>query len=163
MTALREFAFAGLLLAGLAGCSQQAAEQVADTSPSAETAESGLAVIPVTVTTGEGTHTFRTEVADTPEAQRRGMMFRTEMAPDEAMLFPYAEADIRSFWMRNTVLPLDIVFIAEDGSIINIADGVPYNEVSVLSEAPAIAVLELAGGRAEELGIGPGDTVQWQN
>ena len=59
------------------------------------------------------------------------------------------------------MLPLDIIFIDEDGEIINIADGVPYNEVSVMSDREAIAVLELNGGRAEELGIEAGDRVTW--
>ena len=163
-TGLRELGtlvLAGMLLA----CSPQAAEQTGGNEAATTAAEthpqSGLAIVPVTVTTDSGSHIFRTEVAESAEAQRQGMMFRTDMAPDEAMIFPYASADIRSFWMRNTVLPLDIIFIDESGTIINIEDGVPYNEVSVLSERPAIAVLELAGGRAEELGIGPGDTVEW--
>ena len=153
-----------MLAAVLAACSGQSVEQQAP-EPSAAAAEthpmSGLAIIPVTVTTDDGSHSFRTEVADTLESQQRGMMFRTEMGADEAMLFPYDEPDIRSFWMRNTVLPLDIIFIDEDGEIINIADGVPYNEVSVMSDREAIAVLELNGGRAEELGIEAGDRVTW--
>lgn len=123
--------------------------------------DSGLEVIEVTVTTDDGSHTFRTEVAATPEQKNRGMMFRDEMAPDTAMIFPYEEAADRGFWMRNTFLPLDIIFIAEDRTIINIGEGIPFNEESVTSDAPAIAVLELLGGTAEELGIGPGDTVSW--
>ncbi|KLE32254.1 DUF192 domain-containing protein [Aurantiacibacter gangjinensis] len=147
----------------LSACSQQAPAPAPE--PSAEAGNthpvSGLEVIPVTVTTDDGTHTFAAELADTPDAQQRGLMFRTEMAPDEAMIFPYDQPDIRSFWMRNTVLPLDIIFIDAEGRIINIADGVPYAENSVMSEREAIAVLELNQGRAEELGIGPGDLVEW--
>ena len=163
----RSAGVAALLAGMLAACSPQAAEQVpeptgAPTSAAPSThPESGLEVVPVTVTGENGAHVFMAEVADTAEAQRRGLMFRTEMGPDEAMVFPYATPQPLSFWMRNTVLPLDIIFIGPDGRILNIADGVPYNENSVHSDGPAIAVLELNRGRAEELGIAPGDMVEW--
>lgn len=123
--------------------------------------ESGLEVIDVTVSTDAGTHVFKTEVAATDDQKARGMMFRDEMAPDTAMLFPYDEPRELGFWMRNTFLPLDIIFIDAEGTIINIEDGVPFNEETVNSAAPATAVLELLGGTAEELGIGPGDKVEW--
>ncbi|RJY09839.1 DUF192 domain-containing protein [Aurantiacibacter aquimixticola] len=151
--------------AALMACSPQAAEQVPEPTQAAaqqdNVSPAGLEIIPVTVTTDDGTHVFTTEVAATTEEKARGMMFRTEMAPDEAMIFPYNVAEMLGFWMRNTVLPLDIIFIAEDGTIINIEDGVPYNETSVRSAAPAVAVLEIIGGRAEELGIEAGDRVEW--
>ncbi|WP_338242741.1 DUF192 domain-containing protein [Aurantiacibacter hainanensis] len=152
------------LMAGmLAACSPQAAEQVPEPTSAAPSThpESGLEVIPVTVTTDAGTHTFMSEVADTVEAQRRGLMFRTEMGANEGMIFPYDTPQVLGFWMRNTVLPLDIIFIGPDRRILNVADGVPYNETSVYSEGDAVAVLELNRGRAAELGIGPGDLVEW--
>ncbi len=75
-------------------------------------------------------------------------MFRTAMGPDEGMLFPYDQPRILSFWMRNTVLSLDIIFIGPDRRVINVAaDAVPYSEQSLHSDAPAIAVLELNAGR----------------
>ncbi|MFB0612760.1 DUF192 domain-containing protein [Aurantiacibacter poecillastricola] len=156
-------AIAALLGTMIAACTPQAAEQAPEPTGEASSAhpESGLEVVPVTVTSGEETYTFLSEVADTPEAQARGLMFRTEMGPDEGMIFPYEPAQSLSFWMRNTVLPLDIIFIGPDGRILNIAEGVPYNEESVHSDGPAIAVLELNRGRAQELGIGPGDLVEW--
>lgn len=163
MKGLRDGILAALALPLLA-CSPQAGEQVpAPTGTAAQPARSaaGLEIIPVTVTTDTGRHVFRTEVAATREEQSRGMMFRTQMAPDEAMIFPYEEPDMLGFWMRNTVLPLDIIFIDEDGFIINIGDGIPYNEESVTSDRPAIAVLEIAGGLSKELGIAPGDRVEW--
>ncbi len=156
-----------LVAAGLAGmlaaCSPQAAEQVPEPTSDAFSThpESGLEVVPVNVTTDDGTHTFMSEMADTIEAQRRGLMFRTEMGANEGMIFPYDSPDNLGFWMRNTVLPLDIIFIGPDGRILNIAEGVPYNENSVRSDGLAIAVLELNRGRAEELGIEPGDLVEW--
>lgn len=123
---------------------------------------SGLEIIDVRVDTGEEIVGFATELADTPEAQSRGLMFRTELDDFAAMLFPSRRPEIRSFWMRNTPLPLDIIFVGTDGRIINIAAmTTPYSLESVRSEAPAIAVLEIRGGRAAELGIEPGDSVSW--
>ena len=156
-------ACAAVIAAAVSACSPQAAEQVPEPTNAAPSThpESGLEVIPVTVTSDAGTHTFMSEVADTPEAQRRGLMFRTEMGANEGMIFPYEPPQVLGFWMRNTVLPLDIIFIGPDRRILNIAEGVPYSETSVYSEGDAIAVLELNRGRAAELGIGPGDLVEW--
>lgn len=147
----------------LAACSPQAAEQMAEPTSAAPSTHpvSGLEIVPVAVTTDADTHTFMAEVAATREEQARGLMFRRDMGADEAMIFPYETPQELGFWMRNTVLPLDIIFIGPDGRILNIADGEPYNETSVYSDGVAIAVLELNQGRAEELGIGPGDLVEW--
>ncbi len=146
-------------------CSPQAAEP----APAPAQAEgavhpvSGLAVVPLTVTTPTGTaHAFRVELAVTPEQQARGLMFRTEMGADEGMLFPYDQPRMLSFWMKNTVLSLDLIFIDEERRVINIAaNATPYSEQSLYSGAPGIAVLELNGGRAAELGIVPGSKVDW--
>jgi len=152
------------LLVLLPACSPQAAER--SPAPSAERAAvhpvSGLEVIPLTVTSLGKTHSFRVEVARTPEEQARGLMFRTEMGPDEGMLFPYDSPRVLSFWMRNTVLSLDLIFIGPDRRVINVAaNAVPYSEQSILSDAPAIATLELNAGRAAELGIVAGARVDW--
>ena len=145
-------------------CSPQAAENAP--APAASEASvhpvSGLRVIPLTVTTMSRTHSFRVEVAETPQEQAKGLMFRTEMGADEGMLFPYERPRMLSFWMRNTVMPLDLVFIDQERRIINIAENAtPYSEESILSAAPGIAVLELNGGRARELGIVAGNKVEW--
>ncbi|MDZ4307301.1 DUF192 domain-containing protein [Allopontixanthobacter sp.] len=148
-----------------AACSPQPAAEGAPTTAAAETAVhpvSGLAVVPLTVSDGTKVHRFRVEVAATPQDQAKGLMFRTEMGPDEGMIFPrdgYAQA---SFWMKNTPLPLDIIFIGTDGRISNIAaNTVPYSLQSVTSDGIALAVLELNAGRAAELGIVPGNKVEW--
>ena len=151
------------LLLVLPACSPQAAERAA---PAAQQTSvhpvSGLQVIPLTVTSLGKTHTFRVEVARSDEEQARGLMFRTAMGPDEGMLFPYDPPRVLSFWMRNTVLSLDLVFIGPDRRVINVAaNAVPYSEASILSEAPAIATLELNAGRARELGIVAGARVDW--
>jgi uncharacterized membrane protein (UPF0127 family) len=102
------------------------------------------------------------EVARSPQEQAHGLMFRTEMSADEGMLFPYDQPRILSFWMKNTVLSLDIVFIGPDHRVINVADhAVPYSEASLTSDSPAIAVLELKAGRAGALGIARGTKVDW--
>lgn len=123
---------------------------------------SGLEIVPVVVSTGEKSYEFRAELADTRELQAKGLMHRTELGPDEAMLFPSEQPTARSFWMKNTPIPLDIIFIGLDGRIANIAAmAEPYSEEPVYSIGSVSAVLEIAGGRAEALGIEPGDQVSW--
>lgn len=123
---------------------------------------SGLEIISLTVISGSERHAFRVEQAVTQPDQARGLMFRTDIGADEGMLFPSREPTVRSFWMKNTPLSLDIIFIGADRRIINIAaNTTPYSLDSVVSDGPALAVLELGGGRAAELGIAPGDMVEW--
>ncbi|BDW81439.1 hypothetical protein MACH24_08770 [Erythrobacter sp. Dej080120_24] len=152
---------------GLAACSANGAAQEAPVAPPETQAaavhpESGLELIDVTVLSGDKRHVFVTEVAASNAAQQRGMMFRTQMGDDEGMIFPSYVPQMRSFWMKNTPLPLDIIFIGEDNRIINIGDGVPYSTASVASDGPAIAVFEIRGGLSAELGIKPGDLVEWK-
>jgi uncharacterized membrane protein (UPF0127 family) len=123
---------------------------------------SGLDVIPLTVIHGGKRHAFTVEVARGPIEQARGLMFRTEMGADEGMVFPMNPPRMASFWMRNTVIPLDLIFVGPDGRILNIAaNAVPYDENHHWSAGPVKAVLELNGGRAAQLGIVPGDRVEW--
>jgi uncharacterized membrane protein (UPF0127 family) len=147
----------------LAGCSPQSGASAAPTPAAAATHPvSGLEVIPLTVKAGGKTHRFRVEVAASDEAQERGLMFRTTMGADEGMIFPKEPAQQRAFWMRNTVIPLDMIFVGPDHKIVNvIANAEPYTLDSRPSAGPVIAVLELNGGRAAELGIGPGAEVRW--
>ena len=91
-----------------------------------------------------------------------GLMYRNALAPDRGMIFPFNPPRPASFWMRNTLIPLDMIFVRTDGSIANIAaNTVPYSEEPVTSDGTVVAVLEIAGGRAAELGIKPGDKVKW--
>lgn len=147
----------------LAACAPQdgAAGATAQAGPAVHEV-SGLRVVPLTVEAGGTTHRFQVEVAESAEAQARGLMFRTEMGADEGMIFPYRAPQQLSFWMRNTVLPLDLIFIGADSRVINvIANAQPYSERQLMSDGPAKAVLELNGGRAAQLGIGPGALVRW--
>ncbi|MCB2061560.1 MAG: DUF192 domain-containing protein [Novosphingobium sp.] len=158
--------FAALALsAALAACSSSASDGAAAGVAATEPARhpvSGLQVIPLTVIHEGKRHRFRVEIAGNPYEQAKGLMFRTEMGADEGMLFPMKPPRNASFWMKNTVIPLDIIFVGQDRRIINIAaDAVPYSEENLESQGLAAAVLELNGGRAAELGIGPGDKVEW--
>jgi len=153
-------AFASLLMA----CSPQPAAEAGPKVNEASSVHpiSGLQVIPLSVESGSGVHSFRVEVAATQDAQTRGLMFRQEVKPDEGMIFPSEVPQFRSFWMRNTPIPLDIIFVGADRRIVNIAaNATPYSLDSLRSDGPVILVLEIAGGRAEELGIAPGDKVEW--
>jgi uncharacterized membrane protein (UPF0127 family) len=155
-------AAAAAFLLAVASCSPGGQEAIATPSAAAVHPVSGLPVVPLTVHSQGRAHRFRVEVARTPAEQAKGLMFRTQMGPDEGMIFPTDPPRRASFWMRNTVIPLDIIFIGADHRIINIAAGaVPYDETPLPSAGPAIGVLELNGGRAAELGIGPGDKVEW--
>ena len=157
---IRTIAFASFLLAA---CSPQPATEA---TPAAEVAAvhpvSGLPVIPLTVATSKGKHTFRVEVAKSDAEQAKGLMFRTELGPDEGMIFPREPIDIPSFWMKNTPLPLDIIFIGTDRRVLNIAaNTTPYSLTPVGAVGMSSAVLEIPGGRAAQLGIAPGAQVSW--
>jgi len=105
-------------------------------------------------------HGFTVEIADTPEKQETGLMFRTHMAPGHGMLFEFDRTDILRFWMKNTLIPLDMLFIAADGEIKKIHENaVPGSLAPVSSEVPVAAVLEINGGQARALGIATGDRV----
>ncbi|MBX7536235.1 DUF192 domain-containing protein [Qipengyuania sp. GH1] len=147
----------------IAGCSPAAdAEVQGGQGEVAAHPVSGLAIVPVVVAGPDGSHEFRAELANTPQSQAQGLMYRTELGPDEAMIFPSDQPTARAFWMKNTPIPLDIIFVGLDGRISNIAAMTePYSEKQVYSVGSASAVLEIAGGRAAELGIEPGDRVSW--
>lgn len=153
---------------GLNGCYAQAGNTDGKTPQNQVAAdntmsEAGLRQIPLTITSDGISHSFMVELAKTTAEQARGLMFRTELAGDRGMIFPFTETRMASFWMKNTVIPLDIIFVRSDGTIESIAaNTTPYSLDPVPSGEPVSAVLELAGGRAAELGITPGDKVEWQ-
>lgn len=123
--------------------------------------ESGLRVIPLTIRSGNKVHAFRVELAQSSAEQERGLMFRAAMGADEGMIFPMSPPRVPTFWMHNTRLPLDILFVGEDGRVLNIAHGKPFDETLLPAAGFAIGVLELNAGRSAELGIQPGDLVKW--
>ena len=117
--------------------------------------------VPLNIVSKDSTHTFQIERAITLDQQARGMMFRETMDPNSGMLFEFAEPKIATIWMKNTPLPLDILFVRSNGKILKIEHmAQPYKLRSASSEAIVAAVLELQGGRSKELGIMPGDLIQ---
>ncbi|WP_119678418.1 DUF192 domain-containing protein [Indioceanicola profundi] len=114
----------------------------------------------LTVETAKGgSHDFEVEIARTHAEQARGLMYRESLAEDAGMLFLYDEPQPLSFWMKNTLIPLDIIFIGRDGRILNIVTAKPLDLTPVSSEGRGTAVLEINGGLAAKLGIAAGDRV----
>ena len=129
-----------------------------------ERSPAGLEQVPLSITTAAGkTHKFIVEVARTPEEQVRGLMERQSLAPDRGMIFPYSPPQPVGFWMKNTLIPLDMIFISPGGKILRIEENtVPLSLDPVGSGEAVEAVLEIAGGRSAELGIAAGDRVSWK-
>jgi hypothetical protein len=117
--------------------------------------------VPLTIKSRTGVHQFSVDIAATPEQQERGLMFVKSLAPDRGMIFPYDPPQEIAFWMKNTLIPLDIVFIRSDGTIARIVHGEPLSLEPLPSGEPVGLVLEIGGGRASKLGIKEGDTVSW--
>jgi uncharacterized protein len=114
----------------------------------------------VVVDTPNGAVRFDVEVAGDDASRARGLMYRTHLAADAGMLFDFHDDHLRAFWMKNTVLPLDMLFIRADGTISSIAaNATPYSQKAITSSEPVRAVLEINGGRAAALDIKPGEKV----
>lgn len=134
-------------------------------SASAQTAKDDVVdfgtPVPLTVVSENGTHEFSVERAITLEQQARGMMFRESMGADSGMIFEFEEPKVATIWMKNTSIPLDIIFVRSNGRILKIEHmAQPYKLRSASSEAVVAAVLELQGGRSRDLGILPGDLIK---
>lgn len=127
------------------------------------TAQPTLRTIPLRLITARQSHRLRVEVAASPREQQIGMMFRTQLPRGKGMLFPFESPRNLTFWMENTVIPLDLVFISPAGRVINVAaNAKPFSRDLLPSEGPAIAVLEIAGGEAARMGLRPGDRVEYR-
>lgn len=147
------------MAAAMAACSPTPAAQEQEAIPALS--EAGLQQVPLTVASATGTHRFVVEVARTPQEQQRGMMFRQSVAPNRGMIFPYDPPQPVAFWMKNTLIPLDIIYVRADGTIAQITTATPQSLEAIPSSEPIALVLEIGGGRAAELGIKPGDRVSW--
>ncbi len=138
--------FAGAILTLVAGFAR------------AETASVGS----LTIETASQVHAFRIEIADEPAERSRGLMFRDSLAEDAGMLFIYPSPRIASFWMKNTEISLDMLFIDAQGMIDSIArETTPFSLKPVKSDGEVLSVFEISGGQADALGIAVGDTVEW--
>lgn len=145
---------AGSLLAGTALAPQIAAFAQ---SPAPVT----FATAPLSIESAGGRHAFTVEMAVSEAQQQRGLMYRDSLAPDAGMLFDWGRERHSSMWMQNTLIPLDMLFIAGDGTIRHIVERtVPYSTASIPSRHPVRATLELAGGTFSRLGIRVGDRVR---
>lgn len=153
-------ALAGLMLA--AGCDVARAGEDGGRAATRSSATAAATQVALTIRGPQSAHRFRVELAVTPAEQARGLMYRTELPADGGMLFPFDPPRIVAFWMKNTYIPLDMIFIGADRRIARIAARTtPHSLEPVESGLPVIAVLELAGGTAEARGIVVGDRVDW--
>jgi uncharacterized protein len=151
--------FLALALVGAALVAVPAHGDQARPRPAAATSPSAR-LDTVEIRTSRGPVKFTVELAVTPAEQERGLMFRKALAPDRGMLFPYNPPRPAAFWMKNTLIPLDILYIGPDGRVLSIArNAVPHDETPLPSGGAVRGVLEIAGGRAAQLGILPGDRV----
>lgn len=113
------------------------------------------------VVTSSGRTRFFVEIADNDAEREKGLMFRKEVPPDRGMLFDFKTPREVAFWMKNTLIPLDIIYIQKDGTVLSIArNTTPHSETPIPSGGPVVGVLELAGGRAAEIGLLPGDRIE---
>jgi hypothetical protein len=117
--------------------------------------------VPLIIRSATGEHRFAVQVAATPEQQEQGLMFYRSLGADQGMIFPYDPPQNVAFWMKNTLIPLDMVFIRADGTIARIVTAKPLDLTAVPAGEPIVGVLEIRGGRAAELGIREGDKVEW--
>ena len=114
----------------------------------------------VEVASGGTRHRFEVWIADTFARRMQGLMHVRELDPGRGMLFLYEPPEYANYWMANTYVSLDLLFVAPDGRIVNIIERArPLSTDPLLSKAPVTGVLELLGGTAERLGIRPGDRV----
>lgn len=155
---LRLLGAVALVSLAVAGCAPTAA-QSSDAVPAGA---KNAALVPLTIHSAKGLLHYKVEVATTPQAQARGLMYRTSLPDHGGMIFPMNPPRFASFWMKNTYISLDLIFIRTDGTIESIAaNAVPETLSTLESGEPVAAVLEIVGGGAAANGIAPGDKVEW--
>ncbi len=116
---------------------------------------------PLTIVSGDKSYSFKVELADTPQETELGLMYRKEVPKDGGMIFDFGQPRPTTMWMKNTLVPLDMLFLGPDGTVLAIAQNArPHSERLIDPGVAVKGVLELAGGRTKELGIKPGDKVQ---
>jgi uncharacterized protein len=114
----------------------------------------------IEIITDQGNQTFSIEIADEPQEQARGLMFRPSMPTEAGMLFIFDQPRPANFWMRNTMIPLDMIFIDDTGKVDSVAErSDTYSEQVSSSKRDVRAVLEINGGLSRQMGIGPGTQV----
>jgi uncharacterized protein len=148
------------VLTALAAC--KSAGQSAGTGSASGSAPASVAS--VAIDTGGRKVLFRVEVAVTPEEHARGLMYRSRLADDAGMVFVFEQPAIQRFWMKNTLIPLDMIFIGKDRRIVGVVENAaPETESERMVGAPSQYVLEIGGGLSAKLGIRRGEQVDFQN
>jgi uncharacterized protein len=148
------------VLTALAAC--KSAGQSAGTGSASGSAPASVAS--VAIDTGGRKVLFRVEVAVTPEEHARGLMYRSRLADDAGMVFVFEQPAIQRFWMKNTLIPLDMIFIGKDRRIVGVVENAaPETESERMVGAPSQYVLEIGGGLSAKLGIRRGEPVDFQN
>ncbi len=113
------------------------------------------------IVTASGPHKFEVEVAQTQAEREKGLMFRRSMPRNRGMIFDFRTEKVVMMWMKNTYIPLDMIFVSSNGRVVSVAhDAKPMSEAIISSEAPAYAVIELNAGVAKEIGAAVGDSVR---
>jgi uncharacterized protein len=134
---------------------------VAGFASQAQTPPPAVGTEPLTIVTASGRHAFQVEVMRTPDQRAKGLMFRNYMPPDRGMLFDFERIEPVAMWMQNTYIPLDMLFIRNDGTIARIATGTePMSTRTIPSGEPVLGVLELNAGAAEKIGAKAGDRIE---
>ena len=146
-----------LALGGLAAC-----ESEPDTPPAGEPAFVREGTLDLLRPDSSVIATIDIEIAEDPQERQQGLMFRRDMSRQQGMLFLFEEPDTLSFWMQNTPLPLDIIFIDSAGRLLNVEAARPFDQTPVFSEGRAQYVLELRRGTAERLGLSDSTYIRWQ-
>lgn len=153
---LGALALASLVVAGCAPTS-------ARSSDTPTVADRPAPLVPLQIRTAKGVVHYEVEIAATPEEQARGLMYRTSLPDHGGMIFPMTPPRFASFWMKNTYIPLDLIFIRPGGTIARIAaNAVPGKLDPIDSGEPVSAVIEIIGGGAAANGIAVGDEVSWK-
>ena len=118
----------------------------------------------LTITGGSGaSHQFTIWIANTPAREEQGLMFVRELPADKGMVFTGDQPKVWNMWMKNTFIPLDMLFVAVDGHVVKIAHAIPHDESTVSSDIPVNGIIELQGGISDKLHIKVGDIAKWKS
>jgi uncharacterized protein len=117
----------------------------------------------LTVSGGGGKHQFTLWVADTESREQQGLMFVRELPEEMGMVFKGPQPKVWTMWMRNTFVPLDMLFVATDGRVVKITHAIPHDDTTLSSDVPVDAVIELQGGISEKLHLKVGDVAKWKD
>ncbi len=145
-----KWALIALMMIGLVACKDDTGQ-----------ASSATGIDRVVIETPDGERAFSVELAITPQQMQKGLMHREHMDADAGMLFYFGGEAERGFFMRNTLIPLDMLFIRKDGTIHSIHENaVPLDDTTIFSQGPVSAVLEINGGLSQKLGLKPGQVAR---